>query len=71
RQNQNLDNFIQTNLSSLWDNDQTSTAGVFGNNWAGPAPSASSVDLTDELSAVMSLTHMATYQHRPILALLP
>jgi predicted alpha-1,6-mannanase (GH76 family) len=71
RQNQNLDNFIQTNLSSLWDNDQTSTAGVFGNNWAGPAPSASSVDLTDELSAVMSLTHMATFQHRPILTLLP
>jgi predicted alpha-1,6-mannanase (GH76 family) len=61
-QNQKLLNFVQANLSSLWENDQTTTTGVFGNNWAGPAPTASSVDLTDQLSAVMSFTSMATYQ---------
>ncbi|GMA61002.1 hypothetical protein GCM10025859_14420 [Alicyclobacillus fastidiosus] len=61
-QNQNLFKFVQANLSSLWNRDQTSTAGVFGGNWTGPAPSASSVDLSNELSAVMSLTSMATYQ---------
>ncbi len=64
--NATLFNFLQSNLQSLWSNDQaTNDAGVFGPDWAGPAPTVSSsnpIDLSTELSAVMALNDMATLQ---------